>query len=640
MGSGKLRRRRSAKQMLTDRTGNVAMMWALMGAVLVGLIGITVDFTRAQAIRSQMQNAIDGAALVAERSSNLTMAQRTAAARAFFDGEMGDLAQNVHFDVVELEEGGHRVTARMPMPLSLARIINNQDWTLAASAEAQANASPPIEVALVLDNTGSMANDMQALRDAASDLADDLLRLDGDTVRVALVPFVAQVNIGNQQSHRAWMDEAGTAPLNGEILEDRMIGFRDRNTTGNETSNHLFTGSNCEALSNLPYFDNPNTGGSEAYTGPYRVTWSRDGSRCYAFTPSDGVNHFTLFDLISNVDWKGCVEARPEPYDISDAAPNPATPATMFVPYFWMDTGGTAGQGSSNNTTQPNYRNNNQSYLSDTPGDLRSATRAIVQNANGAPPSTQTVIVTMSSNDGTSHQARREARFFNVFKYRGGSASVDDSAPDTRGPNRGCPTPIVPLTSNDATIQSNIAAMQHWMGGGTNQAEGLAWGWRVLSPTAPFTEGAPYGPDVRKVIVLMSDGENTNVGTDAVMEGDYSAYNYMGFWRNHASGNLITQLLFGVLHGVLPSQFRRNINSSNSYVTYVNNRQAQLCTNIKNAGIEIYTVIFRETDSATVNMMRACATSQEHFFRADSAAELSEAFSTIGTGIGSLRLTR
>ena len=57
-------------------------------------------------------------------------------------------------------------------------------------------------------------------------------------------------------------------------------------------------------------------------------------------------------------------------------------------------------------------------------------------------------------------------------------------------------------------------------------------------------------------------------------------------------------------------------------MTYVNSREAQLCTNIKNAGIEIYTVIFRETDQATENLMRNCASSAEHFYRADNAAEL------------------
>ncbi len=629
------------RRMLNDRGGNVAMMWALMGAVLVGLIGVTVDFTRAQTIRSQMQNAIDGAALVAERSSNLSMAQRTAAARAFFDAELGDLAQSVSFTVVELADGGHRAEARMPMPLSLARIVNNTDWTLAVAAEAQANASPPIEVALVLDNTGSMSNDMDALRSAASDLAEDLLSLDGDTVRVALVPFVAQVNIGNGATQMAWMDQAAAAPYHGELFEDRMIAYVPRNTT---SSSAAYTGSNCEMLSDRPYFDVTSTGANEGYPGPYRVVWRRgtllSSGYCFAFTPTDGVNHFTLFNLISNATWKGCVEARPEPYDITDAAPTTSNASTMFVPFFWLDTGGSANQSNSSSTSSVAYRNNSQSYLDDAPGDLRYA-RASNVNATGGATSANILTATMSSGNVTATaQEQREARFFNVFKYRGTSGSIDDTAPDTRTPNRGCPTPIVPLTSNESVVQTNIAAMRHWSGGGTNQAEGLAWGWRVLSPTAPFTEGAPYGDDVRKVIVLMSDGQNTNVGTDAVMDGDYSAYSYLGFWRNHAQGNALTQLLFGVLHGVLPAQFRRNINSSNQYVTYVNDRQAQLCTNIKNSDIEIYTVIFRETDTATVNMMRNCASSTQHFYRADNAQQLAAAFSAIGTGIGSLRLTR
>ena len=49
-----------------------------------------------------MQNAADGAALVAERSSNLSMGARTAAARAFFDAEVGDMVANVTFNVTQL----------------------------------------------------------------------------------------------------------------------------------------------------------------------------------------------------------------------------------------------------------------------------------------------------------------------------------------------------------------------------------------------------------------------------------------------------------------------------------------------------------------------------------------------------------
>ncbi|MBL8544904.1 MAG: hypothetical protein JNL81_00480 [Hyphomonadaceae bacterium] len=604
MVSGQFTKAVSKRNLLRERSGNVAMMWALMGTVLIGLVGLTVDFTRAQAIRNAMQNAVDGAALVAERSSNLSIGARTQAARAFFDGEVGDSVSNVTFAVQQLDEGGHRVDASMPMPLSLARIISNQPWTIAVSAEAQANASPPIEVALVLDNTGSMSNDMQGLRDAASALASDLLSLDGDSVRVALVPFVAQVNVGNEQAHRAWLDQAGAAPYNGELLEDRSIGYRARNTTVGHAN---YTGADCSALSTTP----------NGYTGPYRVTWRRGGggaagsaSRCYAWTPEDGVSHLQLFDLISNEDWKGCVEARPEPFDITDAAPDVGNPETMFVPFFWLD-------------TVDGVTGTSNSYFTDSVGSISGTTMS----------------TNMGSGAGTTQQ-QREASMFNVFKYRNNTASLDTSAPDTRGPNRGCPTPIVPLTTNETTVQTNIAAMRHWSGGGTNQAEGLAWGWRVLSPTAPFTEGAAYGPDVRKVIVLMSDGENTNVGSDVVMSSDYSAYNHLGLWRDYASGGLLNQLVSGILRGILPPQYRRNINSSTSYVTYVNNRERTLCTNIKNAGIEIYTVIFRETDSATEQLMRQCASGSDHFFRADNAEELSQAFDAIGTGIGALRLTR
>lgn len=644
-------KRQSRRSFLRNEAGNVAMMWGLMGAVLIGLIGITIDFTRAQALQNQMQNAADGAALVAERSSNLSMAQRTAAARAFFDAEMGNSldATNLSFSVTQLTEGGHQVSATMPMSLSLARLIRGDDWNLAVRSTAEANASPPIEVALVLDNTGSMANDMGSLRSAASDLVGDLLSLDGDTVRVSVVPFVAQVNIGNGAQQMAWMDTTGVAPMNGELLEDRMIGYVPRL---NSSSNRNHTGATCQDLSDRPWFDNTATGTNEGYPGPYRVRWEHSGAYCFAFTPADGINYFTLFDLIPNDAWKGCVEARPEPFDINDAAPTISDPRTLFTPFFWLDTGGTANQSNSRSSSAPNYRNSNQSYLDDTPADLRAARASVVNasggtatstNQNNAANSGSFTGVVMSSGeppllDGApSAQQQREARFFNVFKYRGVNASIDNTDPDTRGPNRGCPTPIVPLTSNETTVQAAVSAMRHWQGGGTNQAEGLAWGWRVLSPTAPFTEGAPYGPDVRKVIVLMSDGENTNVGTDAVLLSDYSAYNHMGFWRNYASGNALTQLLFGILHGVLPPGIiRRDIDSSGEYVDYVDERQRTLCTAIKNAGIEIYVVRFRNGNE---DLMRDCASSDEHFFNANNAQELSQAFDAIGTGIGSLRLT-
>ncbi len=53
------------------------------------------------------------------------------------------------------------------------------------------------------------------------------------------------------------------------------------------------------------------------------------------------MNIFSLYNnLPADAAWRGCVEARPEPYDIDDTAPTAGTPATMFVPFFSPDEGG------------------------------------------------------------------------------------------------------------------------------------------------------------------------------------------------------------------------------------------------------------------------------------------------------------
>jgi Flp pilus assembly protein TadG len=565
------------------RSGNVAMMWALCGVALIGLTGLTVDFTRAQSIRAQLQNAADGAVLTAERSSNLPMSERTAAARAYFDAEVGELAQNVTFTVTQLDTGGHRVTADYHMPLSLARVINKQDWVVHVESEAQSDASPPIEVVMVLDNTYSMVNDMGSLRDAASDLADSLLALDGDSVSVGLVPFEAYVNIGNDASHMAWMDTAGTAPLNGEILEGRLITrtAASSTTSGGGCSHWWSCGGgtttySCSSLS------------TTVGASPYPITWVLNGSNCDGYNPADGINYFTLFDHVPNASWKGCVEARPEPYDISDDPPDPSNPATMFVPFFYLDDSDTTGG-------VPNNWLNDQTLP---PGTIQSGGRTL-----------------------------------SVFKYDGTNGSLNETyqTQNARGPNRGCPTPIVPLTSSKSTIDNAINAMRVWAGGGTNSAAGLAWGWRVVSHGEPFGEGRdPAQEDVRKVIVLMTDGENTNGSANSengVLQSFDNAFGYRGQWTNFQND--------------VPVEYRRNIgNSESSYVNYVNGRLSKLCTNIKDDHVEIYTVVFREPSQSIRTLLRNCASGDDHAYTADSSSDLKDVFHAIGSGIGNLRLTR
>jgi Flp pilus assembly protein TadG len=588
-----------------DRAGNIAILWAIMGATLVGLLGLSVDFTRGQSLRVRMQNAADGAALVAERLSNRPLAQRTQAARAFFDAEMGEYANDANFLVVEMNDGGHRVTADLDMDLSLAKLIENDDWTIRVSAEAMANASPPIEVVLALDNTGSMADDMDTLREGAQTLVEFLMSLDGDSVKVGLVPFVAQVNVGTDAQLAGWMDTTGTNPHHGEFFEGRYIGRR--NTVSGA----------CTNAASFP-----------ATFGGYPVTWVQgavanpgtaydDTGRCYAFANGE-VNLFNVYaNLPAAAQWRGCVEARPEPYDINDDPPTAAIPATRWVPFFSPDEGG-------DDTANNNWITNTTYDRADTFGL------------------------------GGGFTAAADNRTLAIYKYRAGvPVTVQDNGATTsdRGPNRGCPTPIVPLTTNEAQVVSAVQNMEHWYGGGTNQIEGMAWAWRVISPGAPFTEGRPYNDPndpVRKVIVLFTDGDNTSLNSgNNGLESDYAAFNSRRLWREFQYQTWPTT---GGSPGI-PAASRRvvaglnagapNTNDSGDMVAYMNDRQEALCDEIKAAGVEVYTIGFGITPGGAADqLLEFCATDADHYFQADSQQEMLEAFDAIGSGIGDLRLTQ
>ena len=53
------------------------------------------------------------------------------------------------------------------------------------------------------------------------------------------------------------------------------------------------------------------------------------------------IANLDLFDGIrtktGTAHWKGCVEARPEPFDVTDDAPYPMDPHTLFMPCIWPD---------------------------------------------------------------------------------------------------------------------------------------------------------------------------------------------------------------------------------------------------------------------------------------------------------------
>ena len=77
-----------------------------------------------------------------------------------------------------------------------------------------------------------------------------------------------------------------------------------------------------------------------------------------------------------------------------------------------------------------------------------------------------------------------------------------------RGPNYTCPrASVLPLTEDMTALKDRIDEME--ANGWTFGNLGTVWGWRMLSPDAPFTEGVDWDNTAwRKVIVIMTDGDN------------------------------------------------------------------------------------------------------------------------------------
>lgn len=210
-----------------------------------------------------------------------------------------------------------------------------------------------------------------------------------------------------------------------------------------------------------------------------------------------------------------------------------------------------------------------------------------------------------------------------LCKYNGAVLAHAPSQGNVYGPNGDCPlNPITPLTNTPATITAAVNAMSPQ--GATNIAEGAAWAFRVLSPTAPFTEGAAYNSTTSKVMIIMTDGENTRYPYANMNDAQYySPYGYP--WNTN--GRLGTATT-----------------DAHTLEQRVNARLATTCTNAKAAGITVYTIglATSATDypSENTTLLTNCATESDYAFFPTSASDLQTAFTTIANQLAALRLSK
>lgn len=174
-----------------------------------------------------------------------------------------------------------------------------------------------------------------------------------------------------------------------------------------------------------------------------------------------------------------------------------------------------------------------------------------------------------------------------------------------RRPEYACPrASILPMTEDMTALKGRIGEMQ--ASGWTFGNIGMVWGWRMLSPDYPFTEGVAWNnTGWRKVIVMMTDGDN-------VRSSPYGAY---GFNDEHS------------------------LDSSSD----LDGRLEDVCENMDTQdSVTVYTITFEATedgiDEATETLYENCAANggrHEHVTESD---DLIDVFREIATELSNLHI--
>jgi Flp pilus assembly protein TadG len=262
------------KRLMKDRRGSIAPVFALMVLPMTMVAGFSIDLSRAYMGHSKLQQAVDATALaLAHEPVGTPLATLNTDAQTWIDADLHDSDLALPATVSVTQSNGQLVLdARSQEPAILSALVGIHTFSVDASATTKWGLNH-VEVALVLDNTGSMSanNKLPTLKSSAQTLVQTLMAQAGNdpnSVKISIVPFSMTVNVGSQYQSASWMSGVQPAAYGSDI------------------------------------FSTANT------------------------------NRFTLFTQLNKV-WGGCVESRPAPYDVQDTPPSGG--GTQFVPYFAPD---------------------------------------------------------------------------------------------------------------------------------------------------------------------------------------------------------------------------------------------------------------------------------------------------------------
>jgi Flp pilus assembly protein TadG len=298
-----------------DQRGNIAVIFCIALLPILGFMGAAIDYSRATRARSSMQAAIDSTALMVSKDLSqglFTTSQVNTKAQSYFTGLYTDAeAPVVTFNALYTPGSGTQgptvqVTASGSITTVFMQIAGFPTMAFNAVSTATWGANL-LRIALVLDNTGSMASagKIGALKTASQNLVTQLSALAGNQgdVYISVVPFAMDVNVGTANVGASW--------LRWDLWDPSIS---TSNCTGGTNSGYM-SYANCLGHNYVWH----HTVGSPAHSG-----------------------------------WSGCVTDRNSTNDVNSVAPSslatnfiadqdPLCPATQILPltYTWANVNST-----------------------------------------------------------------------------------------------------------------------------------------------------------------------------------------------------------------------------------------------------------------------------------------------------------
>jgi Flp pilus assembly protein TadG len=557
----------------SDEGGAFLVIFGVMAIVLVATSGAVVDFTSVEQARTRAQVALDSAALGLQPRIYDKPAPTSEILR--FE------AENV------LRE---RLAA------------NDVDWAICAGPNSANLPCASVDDATINLTDGSLVLEasMQLPMSFVSLVGIDSMtgRLISEATRKQLNVEVAMV-----------LDKSGSM-----AQSNRMTKLK---TAANCAINVLFNG-DCASTATTASIDNvkigivPFTEFVNVGSGYRNASWMDTAGVSDIADDNFDTKPVPRFDLYDNmgVTWKGCVEARKPPYDTDDTVPDKSAPNTLFVPALAPD------------APDSGYRYN---YLGDLPPSCPTPSSTCTCTKWGSGRGSFT-ICSASGGQGSCSCPNEQMncpylpdreRQERMCKYNTNNTNIrgDD------GPNADCTNvALLPLTAAKGTVKSRITAMTPT--GYTNIHQGAMWGFHMLSPGEPLTEGKPYNAGATtKVMILMTDGENThNASSNMNGANWYTAYGFP--WNKR-----------------LFSDNYPNPTSTTDLQRAMDDRTKLTCANAKLAGITIYTIGL-SSPSHVRAMLTACASSPDKARFPSDSDNLSDVFEGIAKELANLRLAQ